>query len=70
MDVRLGTEVPGVDGDGVTHRREKPLFADNAMRLIGELGDAGATGSVRPPCPRCGRVIIRSGYGGVTVVQW
>ena len=46
------------------------LFADNAMRLIGELGDAGTTGSIRPPCPRCSRVIFRSGYGGVTVVQW
>lgn len=29
----------------------------SVLRLIGRLCDAGATGIVRPPCPRCGRVI-------------
>jgi hypothetical protein len=29
----------------------------SVLRLISELCDAGATGIVRPPCPRCGRVI-------------
>ncbi len=41
----------------------------SVLRLIGGCRDAGATGIVRPPCPRCGRVICRSGYGGVTVVR-
>jgi hypothetical protein len=29
----------------------------SVLRLIGRLCDAGASGIVRPPCPRCGRVI-------------
>jgi hypothetical protein len=29
----------------------------SVLRLIGELRDAGASGIVAPPCPRCGRVI-------------
>ncbi|MGH3225044.1 MAG: hypothetical protein ACRDPY_41250, partial [Streptosporangiaceae bacterium] len=29
----------------------------SVLRLIGTLCDAGASGIVRPPCPRCGRVI-------------
>jgi hypothetical protein len=29
----------------------------SVLRLIGKLCDAGASGVVRPPCPRCGRVI-------------
>ena len=29
----------------------------SVLQLIGKLSDAGASGIVRPPCPRCGRVI-------------
>jgi hypothetical protein len=29
----------------------------SVLRLVGELRDAGASGIVAPPCPRCGRVI-------------
>ena len=39
----------------------------SVLRLIGELCDAGASGIVRPPCPRCGRVIsLHRRIGG----QW
>ena len=31
--------------------------APSVLRLIGRLREAGATGIVAPPCPRCGRVI-------------
>jgi hypothetical protein len=39
----------------------------SVLRLIGKLCDAGATGIVRPPCARCGRVIhLHRQIGG----QW
>ena len=39
----------------------------SVLRLISELCDAGATRIVRPPCPRCGRVIsLHRRIGG----QW
>jgi hypothetical protein len=39
----------------------------SVLRLIGSLRDAGASGIVAPPCPRCGRVIhLHRRIGG----QW
>ncbi|MGH3224256.1 MAG: hypothetical protein ACRDPY_37170 [Streptosporangiaceae bacterium] len=39
----------------------------SVLRLIGKLRDAGASGIVAPPCPRCGRVIhLHRRIGG----QW
>jgi hypothetical protein len=41
--------------------------APSVLRLISELCDAGATRIVRPPCPRCGRVVsLHRRIGG----QW